>query len=410
MSDERGGRYFREARFFLAGDKVAAQSHILEARSLLGYLRDQHSMGGPPIQVKYAGLKDGTLIKATMMNGQFQAEIVSPKTVSEKKKGIIPTFFGVSYRSGQFITYTDAFKWQEKTGITILAAPAGSTSTRPYSISEDGEFVYGVYYLPDPTFIQIQAGAVVWGVDGGIVELLPLPTGWGYAGVPSVVDYTFLDPTPIPVAYLAISNDLYRHRFLEDGSHMFVGSMSVGGQVVGTATTRALSTPAVSAPPDVIVLQDLALPPPSYVYAASGDGNTLVGEYGAGNAAAVWRRPNAHSAYVRTDIAGARSAYDVTDDGLQIGCQIDRVRAIVTDTVPAIWTAATGLMQLEQFDPSPNPSLYSVSTVAYVHSKGGVAGGEYALSPYSRVVFWTYDDSGMRQRYQTVSGNILGGN
>lgn len=77
MSDERGGRYFREARFFLAGDKVVAQSHILEARSLMGYMRDHHALGGPPIQVKYTTLKDGTQIKATMMNGQYQAQIVS---------------------------------------------------------------------------------------------------------------------------------------------------------------------------------------------------------------------------------------------------------------------------------------------------------------------------------------------
>ena len=78
MTDERGGRYFREARFFLAGDKVAAQSHISEARMLMGYMRDQLALGGPAIQAQYATLQDGTQIKATMMNGQLQAEIVSP--------------------------------------------------------------------------------------------------------------------------------------------------------------------------------------------------------------------------------------------------------------------------------------------------------------------------------------------
>ena len=86
MTDERGGRYFREARFFLAGDKVAAQSHILEARSLMGYMRDMHALGGPPIQVQYATLQDGTRIKAVMMNGQYQAEIVSPAR-SDKDDG-----------------------------------------------------------------------------------------------------------------------------------------------------------------------------------------------------------------------------------------------------------------------------------------------------------------------------------
>ena len=78
MTDERGGRYFREARFFLAGDKVVAQSHIGEARSLMGYMRDQLALGGPAIQVQYTTLQDGTQIKATMMNGQYQAQIVSP--------------------------------------------------------------------------------------------------------------------------------------------------------------------------------------------------------------------------------------------------------------------------------------------------------------------------------------------
>lgn len=84
MSDERGGRYFREARFFLAGNKVVAQSHILEARSLMGYMRDMHALGGPAVQVQYATLQDGTQIKATMMNGRYQAEIVSPSLPGKK--------------------------------------------------------------------------------------------------------------------------------------------------------------------------------------------------------------------------------------------------------------------------------------------------------------------------------------
>ena len=98
MTDELGGRYFREARFFLAGDKVAAQSHILEARSLMGYMRDQLALGGPAIQVQYATLQDGTQIKATMMNGQYQAEIVSPATSTSTTTEKCPAFW-----SGLFI-------------------------------------------------------------------------------------------------------------------------------------------------------------------------------------------------------------------------------------------------------------------------------------------------------------------
>lgn len=115
MSDERGGRYFREARFFLAGDKVAARSHILEARSLLGYMRDQHSLGGPPIQVKYATLNDGTQIKAVMMNGQYQAEIVSPPSVLPERK-YSPIIFaegGGSYPSPRKIYRQDIDTFDE---------------------------------------------------------------------------------------------------------------------------------------------------------------------------------------------------------------------------------------------------------------------------------------------------------
>lgn len=97
MSDERGGRYFREARFFLAGDKVAAQSHILEARSLMGYMRDMQALGGPPIQVKYATLQDGTQIKATMMNGQYQAEIISPLKSDVPQRRLCAPFFSGLY-------------------------------------------------------------------------------------------------------------------------------------------------------------------------------------------------------------------------------------------------------------------------------------------------------------------------
>ena len=150
MTDERGGRYFREARFFLAGDKVAAQSHILEARSLMGYMRDMHALGGPPIQVKYATLQDGTRIKATMMNGQYQAEIVSPflplnpvpddvcyrvavrvqvpDTVSDRAVGVSKTC-GVSV--GGFSA--DAFGrhyWQAADGYLLLAQGDVRSSTR----------------------------------------------------------------------------------------------------------------------------------------------------------------------------------------------------------------------------------------------------------------------------------------
>jgi hypothetical protein len=99
MAGERGGKYFREARFFLGGDRVAAALHIGEARQLLGYLRDRHAIGGPPVLVQYATLSDGTTIKAVMMNGQYQAEIVTPVKggVCEERCRVIPRF--ISYRA-----------------------------------------------------------------------------------------------------------------------------------------------------------------------------------------------------------------------------------------------------------------------------------------------------------------------
>lgn len=80
---ERGGRYFREARFFLGGDRAVAQSHIGEARMLLGYMRDQHALGGPSYQVQHTQLQDGTVIRGIMNNGLFQAEVISPLSGQE---------------------------------------------------------------------------------------------------------------------------------------------------------------------------------------------------------------------------------------------------------------------------------------------------------------------------------------
>ena len=77
MSDApKGGRYFGPARFFLAGDRVLAQRHISEARMLLGYMRDQHALGGPAFQVQHLTLTDGTTIRGVMNNGLFQAEVI----------------------------------------------------------------------------------------------------------------------------------------------------------------------------------------------------------------------------------------------------------------------------------------------------------------------------------------------
>jgi len=79
MSDERGGRYFGPARFFLGGDRVVAQSHITDVRKLFGYMRDQASLGGPQYQVQYTQLPDGTAVKAVRNGILYQAEIISPK-------------------------------------------------------------------------------------------------------------------------------------------------------------------------------------------------------------------------------------------------------------------------------------------------------------------------------------------
>ena len=134
MTDERGGRYFREARFFLAGDKVAAQSHILEARSLMGYMRDMHALGGPPIQVQYATLQDGTRIKATMMNGQYQAEIISPPRVlrKEEKSGCAAFWSGllVPYQSALHHRY-EGDRFVEYVGVRWLYPSAYQLEVTP---------------------------------------------------------------------------------------------------------------------------------------------------------------------------------------------------------------------------------------------------------------------------------------
>lgn len=150
MTDERGGRYSREARFFLVGDKIVAQSHILEARSLMGYMRDMHSLGGPPIQVQYVTLKDGTRIIATMMNGQYQAEIV---TVTQKRE------LEELYARSLWFLYPVVISGQE---YAFLPNPA--TGARPTGLTAAGAYAGG--------FVTVRASAsasyVGYTEDGGL--------------------------------------------------------------------------------------------------------------------------------------------------------------------------------------------------------------------------------------------------
>ena len=386
MTDERGGRYFREARFFLAGDKVAAQSHILEARSLMGYMRDMHALGGPPIQVKYATLQDGTRIKATMMNGQYQAEIISPSVVSSSKPERVLTIVGTD-RS----TYLSrAIKWQARTGLVTLPL-GGYVYSEAQQVSYDGSMVYGLVYGPgaDPNYPggRIDTYECVWVGDAEPVVLR------AYGFEPAVVDIEYGDTGLIEVPHPTdVSWDLYRHKFINGDNryHLFYGSY--GGDV-GVIRAAAIERGAV-AEDEVLTLYDTApINGTSMVYGASASGNTLVGnhpkyaspepdQYQIG-VLAIWERPTATDSYVARDIPGMFSigAPSVSDDGRTVLAEVERVRftngSWVSDTVPAIWTEEYGILKLIEFTEPPPVAQIQLTYGIKIASDGTAAIGAW---------------------------------
>ncbi len=161
MADERGGKYLREARFFLDGDHALAGSYAGAARILMGQMRDSLSFGGPPIQVRYATMQDGTQIRAVMSNGQYQAQIISPVSVGdEKHPPIVFVFFtkrGVSF---------DSFWFYDP-----------KTDTAQISTYQQSRYIswYGLV-----TDRGADEGVVSYGVDGGVSQSTSAAVGgWG---------------------------------------------------------------------------------------------------------------------------------------------------------------------------------------------------------------------------------------
>lgn len=370
MTDERGGRYFREARFFLAGDKVAAQSHILEARSLMGYMRDMHSLGGPPIQVQYATLQDGTRIKATMMNGQYQAEIVGMRPpVLENKPRRIPTITGykdnLSIGPQGTVTVIDrrAFRWQEATGVVIMELPAPYTHAYPTQVSLDGQLVGGTLWRAG--YMMHHA---VWDADGHVTDLgeavfeLNLDVTFG---VPKLVPI----PTSLPVfgtwRNTGITADVVAfHSSWYDGTTVFAASVlkdADGNETIGVQETTGTYS-------DVISVHRGG----ERCIGTYNDGSSVLG-YGD---AAMWERDPATGLFVRTMLHPDLSsyAYGSLDGGTVVGnVHRDRSPLADHDNLPAVLDVASGEMQMiEPFFDSPPSNIYQSASASGVFSEDGV--------------------------------------
>lgn len=263
MSNEKGGRYFREARFFFLGDKPLAQSHVPEARALLGYLRDMHAMGGPPIQVKYATLQDGTKIKATMMNGQYQAEIISVSGGSTGKS-FVPTLAG--HETMTESVGTKPFKWQKGTGLVYLGRLSTHDIYRVTKISDDGSMCAG--------YARLNGGPsqswVVWDRDG-------IPTVIGAYSDYETLDIRFNEPQlfPMPPPF-AEAGDYQTQRISKDKMIFLASTVNhdVIDPVLGLPTRFGTATKVILDPPsEQVLLGDT--PGVDEISSASRNGKTL---------------------------------------------------------------------------------------------------------------------------------------
>ncbi len=230
MADERGGKYFREARFFFAGDKVAAQSHTPEARMIMGQMRDMRAMGGVPSQVRYAQLPDGTLIRAVLVNGQYQAEIISPFGQKKEEKQRVLTIVGQRYTNvfvGSVELYR-AFKWQKATGPVELPLPVGRNYAYAFQASDDGSMVLGVAgmaTLVGPNVVYSDVTFVMWDGENAVTILPAVPTYHHIYDVQfNSTDYFDALPTIAPGMWAGSSLGV-QNRFAPGLRHLLYGGI-----------------------------------------------------------------------------------------------------------------------------------------------------------------------------------------
>lgn len=368
MTDERGGRYFREARFFLAGDKVAAQSHILEARSLMGYMRDMQALGGPPIQVKYATLKDGTQIKATMMNGQYQAEIISPFGGVAKKSRRIPTIAGhkdnLSIAPWGTVTVIDrrAFRWQEATGVVVMELPAPYTHAYPTQVSLDGQLVGGTLWRAG-----YPSHHAVWDADGHVTDL-------GVSVFEINLDVTFGEPKLVPIPTSLPVFGTWRNTGITEDVVAFHGSWYDGTTVFAASVRKDADGN------ETIGVQETA-GTYSDVHSVHLGGERCIGTYNDGSSvsgsgdAAMWERDPDTGLFVRTMLHPDLNGYAYGSlDGDTVVANVHRERSpFPDDDIPAVLDVASGELQMIEpfFDPIVSTVWQSAKAVG-VFSEGGV--------------------------------------
>ena len=415
MTDERGGRYFREARFFLVGDKVVAQSHILDARSLMGYMRDMHALGGPSIQVKYATMQDGTVIKATMMNGQYQAEIVSPRLapVAAEPRNI-PTMAGYRYADGSdgTIVEAQAFKWQEGTGTVFLPFTEDYNTSYPLSVSEDGSMVAGkmLKYVTVGLSTTVEKSSWVYWDASNIPTLVP-EAGYQYILDVQNKGTTLINavPTILPIESTQSRFGLPAHRYAASGRHQYFGTVSGGAFEAAVVDTLADGT-------EVIGLHETGAPGGfSIINQADYSGNAMVGEYGTGSVV-TWRRPAAGMPYVRAavhaDLTARSTPSCISGDGTVVGGAMIQSRSAgaIVDEIPVVWSEQYGLEQLEQFWELPGSTspIIQTQTVGAITYDGRVAGGSEAFDPNPIVRAWTRGEDDTWGPTPGLSGAFFG--
>lgn len=392
---EKGGRYFREARFFLLGNKFVAQSHVLEARAMLGHLSDLHAMGGPPIQVNHTTLQDGTQIKAVMMNGQYQAEIFSPQVSVKRACVRVPTIFGYrTYDQNLSTEYRVAFMWQKATGIVYLPTPTGyligGGLDIPPTISMDGLIISSDVFPPGVGAI---AQFVIWYADGSYEVLT------GANAISHLMDVRYGSVEPILAPAASSGNMLDWHRYIRvppdecemTGSHLIFGRLFQSGGSRGATVERS----GTSIANDVLTVLDLLVTlPSSLVTGGDLSGNLLVGwsgEDASGDDISVkWERTDRNSPYVKTELGnGLRSNAFVSDDGKTFAASVVQHRfnssaLPLLDSVPAVWTEADGLVVLDPFiyPPGDTTNAFQYDELYGVASDGLMAvGGRSDVGP-----------------------------
>lgn len=247
--------------------------------------------------------------------------------------------------SVEFFQQTRGTRWTQGGGAADIGAPEGTYNLFPQAINANGSAMAGAFYTAN------RDHAFVWTQAGGIVDIGELPdatygaTAYGISADGTVVSGTSSVADGEHAFIWTQSGGMQDLGVLPGGTYSWNFGLSANGLVAtGLASTGTSEVAFVwTAASGIQPLPTNASGDGAAGFAINADGSVIVGYVGSG--ASMWRNGTFHDLGLLPGGTFA-TAYSVSGDGKVVAGLADDANG---DTTAFIWSAATGMMDLQTF-------------------------------------------------------------